>query len=48
MSRRMNIPHASAPHIPATVAMYHGERFNSITHAVGACLAAVGGVFLVR
>ena len=27
--------------------MYHGERFNSITHAVGACLAAVGGVFLV-
>ncbi len=27
--------------------MYHGERFNSITHAVGACLAAVGGVVLV-
>jgi hemolysin III len=27
--------------------MYHGERFNSITHAVGACLAAVGGIFLV-
>lgn len=27
--------------------MYYGERFNSITHAVGACLAAVGGVFLV-
>jgi hemolysin III len=27
--------------------MYHGERFNSITHAIGACLAAVGGVFLI-
>jgi hemolysin III len=27
--------------------MYHGERFNSITHAVGACLAAAGGAVLV-
>ena len=27
--------------------MYYGERFNSITHAVGAALAAVSGVFLV-
>lgn len=27
--------------------MYHGERFNSITHTVGAALAAVGGVLLI-
>lgn len=27
--------------------MYHGERFNSITHTVGAALAALGGVLLV-
>jgi hemolysin III len=27
--------------------MHHGERFNFITHAAGALLAAVGGVFLV-
>jgi len=27
--------------------MYYGERFNSITHAIGACLAAAGGVFLI-
>jgi hemolysin III len=27
--------------------MYHGERFNSITHAVGACLAAAGGAVLI-
>ena len=27
--------------------MYYGERFNSITHAVGAALAAVGGVSLI-
>lgn len=27
--------------------MYYGERFNSITHAVGAALAAASGVFLV-
>ncbi|MFZ6722908.1 PAQR family membrane homeostasis protein TrhA [Undibacterium sp. Ji49W] len=27
--------------------MYYGERFNSITHAVGAVLAAVGGVSLI-
>ena len=27
--------------------MYYGERFNSITHAVGACLAAAGGTVLV-
>jgi len=27
--------------------MYYGERFNSITHAVGACLAAAGGAVLV-
>ena len=27
--------------------MYHGERFNSITHAVGAALAAVSGVILI-
>jgi hemolysin III len=27
--------------------MYHGERFNSITHAIGACLAAAGGVWLI-
>lgn len=27
--------------------MDYGERFNSITHAIGACLAAAGGTFLV-
>jgi hemolysin III len=27
--------------------MYHGERFNSISHLVGACLALVGTVVLV-
>lgn len=27
--------------------MYHGERFNSITHAVGAALAAFSGVLLI-
>ena len=27
--------------------MYHGERFNSITHVVGAALAAVSGVLLI-
>jgi hemolysin III len=27
--------------------MYHGERFNSISHLVGACLALVGGVVLI-
>ena len=27
--------------------MYHGERFNSITHAIGAALAAACGVLLV-
>lgn len=27
--------------------MYYGERFNSITHTVGAVLAAVGGVLLI-
>ena len=27
--------------------MYYGERFNSITHAVGAALASVSGVFLI-
>lgn len=27
--------------------MYYGERFNSITHTVGAALAAVGGVSLI-
>lgn len=27
--------------------MYQGERFNSITHAIGACLAAAGGVCLI-
>ena len=27
--------------------MYHGERFNSITHAVGAALAAASGVLLI-
>ena len=27
--------------------MYHGERFNSITHVVGAALAAAGGVLLI-
>jgi hemolysin III len=27
--------------------MYHGERFNSITHVVGAALAAASGVLLV-
>jgi hemolysin III len=27
--------------------MYYGERFNSITHAVGACLAAAGGAVLI-
>jgi hemolysin III len=27
--------------------MYHGERFNSITHLVGACLALAGAVTLV-
>jgi hemolysin III len=27
--------------------MYHGERFNSITHLIGACLALVGLVVLV-
>jgi hemolysin III len=27
--------------------MYYGERFNSITHSVGAALAAVGGIWLI-
>src|SRR3546814_13378094 len=27
--------------------MYYGERFNSISHLVGASLAAVGGVLLI-
>ena len=27
--------------------MYHGERFNSITHAVGAAMAATSGVVLI-
>lgn len=27
--------------------MYHGERFNSISHAVGAVFAACGGVLLI-
>jgi hemolysin III len=27
--------------------MYYGERFNSITHTVGAALAVVSGVFLI-
>ena len=27
--------------------MYYGERFNSITHAAGACLAAAGGAVLL-
>ena len=27
--------------------MYHGERFNSISHTVGAALAAIGGVILI-
>lgn len=27
--------------------MYHGERFNSISHVVGAALAAICGVFLI-
>lgn len=27
--------------------MYYGERFNSITHTVGAALAAAGGIFLI-
>ncbi|MFZ6876644.1 hypothetical protein ACO0LF_31830, partial [Undibacterium sp. Di27W] len=27
--------------------IYYGERFNSITHAVGAALAVVGGVSLI-
>lgn len=27
--------------------MYHGERFNSITHLVGAALAAVSGMLLI-
>lgn len=27
--------------------MYHGERFNSISHTVGAVLAAIGGVILI-
>ena len=27
--------------------MYHGERFNSITHTVGAALAAIGGTLLI-
>ena len=27
--------------------MYHGERFNSISHTVGAALAAIGGIFLI-
>lgn len=27
--------------------MYHGERFNTITHTVGAVLSASGGAFLV-
>jgi hemolysin III len=27
--------------------MYYGERFNSITHTVGAALAVVGGVLLI-
>jgi len=27
--------------------MYHGERFNSISHLVGACLALIGAVVLI-
>jgi hemolysin III len=27
--------------------MYHGERFNSISHVLGAALAALGGAFLM-
>lgn len=27
--------------------MYYGERFNSITHTVGACMAAAGGTVLI-
>jgi hemolysin III len=27
--------------------MYYGERFNSITHTVGAALAAIGGTLLI-
>ena len=27
--------------------MYHGEKFNSISHTVGAVLAAIGGVLLI-
>ena len=27
--------------------MYYGERFNSITHTVGAALAAAGGIVLI-
>jgi hemolysin III len=30
-----------------TAAMDDGERFNTITHAVGACLAAAGGMVLI-
>jgi hemolysin III len=33
-------------HFLRTVDMYYGERFNSITHTVGAALAAVSGVLL--
>jgi hemolysin III len=29
------------------IIMYYGERFNSITHIVGAALAAAGGILLV-
>src|SRR5471032_3538737 len=27
--------------------MYYGERFNSISHTVGAALAAIGGIILI-
>jgi len=45
------MPVAAAIGAAATTAlepiMYYGERFNSITHTVGAALAAVGGTLLI-
>ena len=34
--------------IPDGKVMYHGERFNSISHLVGAALALIGMVLLWR
>jgi hemolysin III len=42
-----SMPAARAMAITRTYCMYHGERFNSITHLVGAALAVAGAAVLV-